>query len=136
MRSTSVAGLFLAAVCWAVTVGSAAAAERDDEPPTKYQGVGLCQFALKDYTLSPPIEKSINQVVKRLLDQHQATFKFSPRPDFRLHMRIFGKFEDYAAFTTNHGVHVPGLSRAGLTNLAGYYSRQTKELVTWRQQVG
>ncbi|HXJ57332.1 MAG TPA: hypothetical protein VNU68_11780 [Verrucomicrobiae bacterium] len=142
MCSTSAAGLFLAAVCWAVAVGSAAAAPRpaaaegDDQTPTKYQGIGLCQFVLKDYTLSPQIEKSINQVVQRLLDQHRTTFKFYPRPDFRLHMRIFGKFEDYAQFTTNHGVSVPGLSRAGLTNLAGYYSRNTKELVTWRQQLG
>jgi hypothetical protein len=50
-------------------------------------------------------------------------------------MRIFGKFDDYARFTTNQGINVPGLSRAGLTNLAGYYSRRSKELVTWRQQV-
>jgi hypothetical protein len=120
--------------CLFANLGSAASGT-DAETPTKYQGAGLCQFALQDYTLAPQIEKSINQVVQRLLEQHKRTFKFNGRPDFRLHMRIFGKFDDYAQFTTNQGVQVPGLSRAGLTNLAGYYSRRTKELVTWRQQV-
>ena len=109
--------------------------DQDELAPTKYEGAGLCQFALKDYTLAPQVEKSINQVVQRLLEQHRTTFKFIPHPEFRLRMRIFGKFDDYAQFTTNQGVSVPGLSRAGLTNLAGYYSRRTKELVTWRQQV-
>jgi hypothetical protein len=100
-----------------------------------YQGDGLCQVALEGYVLTPPVEKSINRVVQRLLDQHAAMFKFEPRPDFHLRMRIFGRFEDYARFTTNAGVTLPGLSRVGLTNLAGYYSRATKELVTWRQQI-
>jgi len=111
------------------------AATDAQEEPTHYRGVGLCQFALEDYVLSSATEQSINQVVRRLLDQHRVMFKFEARPDFRLHLRIFGRFEDYARFTTNHGVNVPGLSTAGLTNLAGYYSRATRELVTWRQHI-
>jgi hypothetical protein len=103
--------------------------------PTNYQGTGLCQFVLEGYVLTPPVEKSINQVVQRLLDQHQTAFDFKANADFRLHVRIFGRFPDFARFTTNHGVSVPGMYRQGLTNLQGYYSHSTKELVTWRQFV-
>lgn len=114
---------------------SIARAEEEPAKRTNYQGAGLCQFALEGYVLAPQVEKSINQVVQRLLDQHKAMFKFEARSEFHLRMRIFGRFEDYARFATNTGLNLPGLSQAGLTNLAGYYSRNTKELVTWRQQV-
>lgn len=113
-----------------------AATPAGNEPKPAYRGAGLCQFALENYVLPPQVEGSINQVVQRLLSQHRAIFNFQARPDFRLHMRIFGRFEDYARFTVDHQVKVPGLRRSGLTNLAGYYSGRTKELVTWRQQIG
>jgi len=101
-----------------------------------YRGSGLCQFVLKDYELPPRTEASINQVVQRLLQQHRTIFGFQTRPDFRLHMRIFGRFDDYERYTVAHRVRVPGIRNSGgLTNLAGYYSGYTKELVTWRQNV-
>jgi hypothetical protein len=101
-----------------------------------YQGTGICQFTLEDYVLPPRVEQSINRVVQRLVSQHEAAFGFKARPDFRLHMRIFGRFEDYARFIADHKVRVPGINAGNLTNLAGFYSEQTKELVTWRQHIG
>lgn len=97
---------------------------------------GLCRFVLHDYDLKPATQQSIDQVVRRLLSQHQATFRLDPRTDFRFNMRIFGRFEDYQRFTTNAGVRVPGMQRMALTNLLGYYSGRMKQLITWRQQVG
>ena len=97
---------------------------------------GLCRFVLQDYDLKPAVQQSIDQVVRRLISQHQATFRLEPRADFRFNMRIFGRFEDYQRFTTNGEFRIPGLRPMNLTNLLGYYSPESKELVTWRQQVG
>jgi hypothetical protein len=92
---------------------------------TEFKGDGRCQFALHGYTLPTQSELIINQAVQKLIDQHQATFGFNLQPDFRVRMRVYGRFEDFT--------NAPALRQT--TNLQGVYVSATREIVTWRQEL-
>jgi hypothetical protein len=109
-----------------------------DPSENDFKGAGLCRFALHGFVLAPQTEKAINDSVQKLLDQHRAVFHFQPRPDFRLRMRVFGRFEDYTNATfrlywTNAADQRALQGRP--FNVAGFYTSATKEIVTWRQQM-
>lgn len=100
------------------------------------QGTGLCQFLLHHYTLPPQTEARINQTVGEALKQHRAAFGFDSNPNFRLRIRLFGSFAEYQQFVRAN-LSAPDLAHGTLniTNLAGFYSTATRELVTWSQRV-
>jgi len=103
-----------------------------------FKGSGRCQFAAHGFTLSSLTEKAINESVQKLLDRHRAVFGFPPRPDFRLRMRVFERYEEYtnatfALYWTNAADRLALQSRP--FNVAGFYTSATKEIVTWRQQM-
>lgn len=100
----------------------------------EFAGEGLCRFRLHDYVLPPRIEAAINREVGKILTQHEGTFGFKAAPDFHVRVRIFGQFADYERFTrTNQDVQMIASPGQSLTNLSGYYSHRTREVVTWRQ---
>ncbi len=102
---------------------------------TVFKGNGICQFAVYKYLLTPQTETSINQVVVKLLKQHSEVFGFQPDPLFRVRIRIFGQFEDYQQFAvSNKLISVSNGLQLNITNLAGFYSPATREVVTWRQR--
>ena len=92
---------------------------------SEFKGDGICQFALHGYTLTPQSEAVINQTVQRLVDMHQATFRFRRNPGFRLRMRVYGRYQD---FTNTPVLH-------GLTNVLGVYVSTSKEIVTYQSQL-
>jgi hypothetical protein len=97
-----------------------------------WQGDGLCRFILNRYPLTAENEGKINFIIGDLLQRHETAFGFTPDPDFHIHIRIFGRFQDYQQFAiTNHSGFENEV--ASLTNLAGYYSGRNQEVVTWRQ---
>jgi hypothetical protein len=100
-----------------------------------YQGNGLCHFILHDYYLPVENEYKIDFIVTDLLKRHEEIFNFTPNPDLRVRIRIFGKFEDYAEFASTNlnesgGEHLS----QNISNLAGYFSMRDNEVVTWRQR--
>ncbi len=101
-----------------------------DQP--RDQGESLCRFILHHYTVSPQTEAEVNLVVAKAIRQHEELFGFQLPRDFHVTIRIFGRYDDYERFAeTNH--HSVGMASARVsTNLAGYYSRATKEVVTWK----
>jgi hypothetical protein len=121
LRSSRVGLLAVLALC----SGEGLAAGAGDGRASGFQGDGVCQFALHGYTLSPQSEASINQAVQKLIEQHRLAFGFALRPDFRLRMRVYGRFEDF----TNS----PAMRR--MTSLQGVYLMATREIVTWRQEM-
>jgi len=103
-----------------------------------FKGISRCQFAAHGFVLSPQAELAISDSVQKLLDRHQAVFGFRTRPDFRLRMRIFGRFEDYRDATLNYYWTNAAERKAfqgRLSSVAGYYTSLTREIVTWQQQV-
>ncbi len=103
-----------------------------------FKGVGLCRFAAHGFAMTAQTETAINESVRKLLERHQAVFKFNRRPDFRLRMRVFGGYDDY----TNATFRYYWTNAADLRALegrpfkvAGFYTSATKEIVTWRQQM-
>mgnify|MGYP001544913258 CR=1 FL=1 len=98
-----------------------------------WQGDGLCQFVVNRYPLTQENADKLNLIIGDLLQRHEAAFGFTPDPGFHIHIRIFGRFQDYQQYAiTNHsGFENEG---AALTNLAGYYSGRDQEVVTWRQR--
>jgi hypothetical protein len=92
---------------------------------SEFKGTGICRFALHGFELGPQSEASINQAVQKLLERHQATFEFTPRPDFHVRMRVYARFEDFT--------NVPAMRHR--SRLAGLYVEATREIVTWRQAV-
>jgi hypothetical protein len=103
-----------------------------------FKGVGLCRFAAHGFAMTAQTETAINESVRKLLERHQAVFKFNRRPDFRLRMRVFGSYDDY----TNATFRFYWTNAADLRALegrpfkvAGFYTSATKEIVTWRQQM-
>ena len=128
--------LFLAVVLTCSIPSSSAAELRLDE--NDFKGSGRCQFAVHGFTLAPQTEKAINDSIQKLLDRHRAVFRFSPKLDFRLRMRVFGRYEDYtnATFTLYWTNRADRLALQGRPfNVAGFYTSATREIVTWRQQM-
>ena len=103
-----------------------------------FKGGGRCQFAAHGFTLSPQTARAIEDSVQKLLERHQAVFGFRLRPDFRLRMRVFGRFSDYTNATLSYYWTNAAERRAfagDLINVAGYYTPATREIVTWQQQL-
>jgi len=103
-----------------------------------FKGSGRCRFAAHGFALSPQTERAIGDSVQKLLERHQAVFGFRTRPDFRVSIRVFGRFEDYTNATLNFYWTNATERRAfagHLINVAGYYSPATREVVTWRQHL-
>lgn len=109
-------------------------------PPSDadFKGIGLCRFAAHGFAMTAQTEAAINESVRKLLERHQAVFKFNRRPDFHLRMRVFGSHEDY----TNATFRYYWTNAADLRALegrpfkvAGFYTSATREIVTWRQQM-
>lgn len=122
---TAVVGL-----CLVVAAGPAGAA---DVPPG-FQGEGRCLFLLDKYVLPPQTQAAVNQVVSQAVAQHEKLFGFTASPEFRVRIRIFGRYEDYEKFTlANRDGRNIARNFPSLTNLSGYYSHATQEVVTWRQ---
>jgi len=101
---------------------------------TEFNGAGICQFKLVNYTLPRSTENAINTAVGKSLSQHRKVFGFKVRPGFKVRMRIFGRYDDYEQFTLADKQSRYIAQHAGsITNLSGYYSHRTREVVTWRQ---
>lgn len=100
--------------------------------PPVAQGRGLCQFILHDYPLPKANEDKINFIIADLLKRHEEVFGFTADPNFRIRIRIFGRFEDYRRFALIN--LTSGDDAASISNLAGYYSGRDQEVVTWRQR--
>lgn len=125
----------LTAVLFAlVRICSAAPSPSENE----FKGAGICQFATHGFAMAPLTEKTINDSVQKLLERHRAVFRFQQRPDFRLRMRMYGRFEEYtnAVFSLYWTNAVDRQALQGRPfNVAGFYTSKTKEIVTWRQQI-
>jgi len=103
-----------------------------------FKGSGRCQFAVHGFALSPLTEKAIGDSVQKLLDRHRAVFGFQTRPDFRLRIRVFGRFADYTNATLTcywTNAEMQRVMAGQLSQVAGYYSSATREIVTWRQHL-
>jgi hypothetical protein len=118
--------LYGISVAWLLALGGVSAA------PPVIQGQGLCRFILHDYPLSKANEDKINFIIADLLKRHEEAFGFTNDPDFRIRIRIFGRFEDYRKFALTNQANIETAS--SISNLAGYYSGRDQEVVTWRQR--
>jgi len=127
--------LFLAAILAGQPGNSLAALNLAE---TDFKGGGRCQFAVHGFALSAQTEKAINDSVQQLLDRHRAVFGFRPRLDFRLRMRVFGRYADYTNATFSlywtNAADRRALQGRPFT-VAGFYTSATKEIVTWQQQM-
>ena len=96
---------------------------------------GLCKFILHDYQLSKSSEASVNMVVKDLLKKLQNSFEFTTTTNPTICIRVFGAFEDFRDFAQKSRGPRDG-EHAGvvMSNLAGYYSLNTREVVMWQQK--
>ncbi len=103
-----------------------------------FKGSGRCQFAVHGFALSAQTEKAINDSVQQLLDRHRAVLGFRPRLDFRLRMRVFGRYADYTNATLSlywtNAADLRALQGRPFT-VAGFYTSATKEIVTWQQNM-
>ena len=103
-----------------------------------FKGSGRCQFAAHGFTLTAQTENAVNDSVQQLLDRHRAAFGFRPRLDFRLRMRVFGRYADYTNATFSlywtNAADQRALQGRPFT-VAGFYTSATKEIVTWQQQM-
>lgn len=97
-----------------------------------FQGSGLCQFILQSYPLPKANEDKINFIIADLLKRHEEAFGFVTETNFRVHIRIFGRFEDYRQFALTNQTSFE--DAGSISNLAGYYSGRDEEVVTWRQR--
>jgi hypothetical protein len=113
-------------VAWLLALGGISAA------PPVIQGQGLCRFVLHDYPLPKANEDKINFIIADLLKRHEEAFGFTNDPDFRVRIRIFGRFEDYRKFALTNSANIE--TATSISNLAGYYSGRDQEVVTWRQR--
>lgn len=124
-------------VAWSLLLVAVAAA---DLPLTEqdFKGTGRCQLAFHGFLPSPHTERAINASVQKLIDNHQAVFGFQVRPDFRLRIRIFGKFQDYTNAALAH-YFTNSIERRTYANqlahVAGFYTSRTREIITWQQEV-
>jgi len=103
-----------------------------------FKGIGRCWFAVHGFALSPQTERAVNDSVQQLIDRHRAVFGFQPRFDFRLRIRVFGRYEDYTNATFSlywtNAADRRALQGRPFT-VAGFYTSATKEIVTWQQHV-
>ncbi len=99
------------------------------------RGDGICQFILQDFELSRTSEASANMAVANLLTQLQGALDFSTRTYLHIRVRVFGRFEEFRDYSTAHrGPRDGEYAGVAVSNLAGYYSPRTREVVTWAQK--
>jgi hypothetical protein len=99
------------------------------------RGNGICQFILQDFELSRTSEASANMAVSNLLKQLQGALDFTTRTNLHIRVRVFGRFEEFRDYSTAHrGPRDGEYAGVALSNLAGYYSPRTREVVTWAQK--
>ena len=124
-------------LAWAVVWSARSAAvlplsEKD------FKGTGRCLLASHGFVPSPNSERAINDSVQKLIERHQDAFGFKARPDFRLRIRIFGKFQDYTNVALNL-YFTNAIERRAyadqMIHVAGFYSPPTREIITWQQEV-
>ena len=91
--------------------------------------LGLAEFAVHDYTLTPAMVYTVNYGLAGLIKAHQQVFKRQVGRNFRVRFRIFGKFEAYAKYTKEKydGKKVT-------KNLLGFFSPRTREIISWKQE--
>ncbi len=103
--------------------------------PVSFTGAGRCRFWVDNYDLTAKTEDAINRVVEEALHKHESVFGFKARPDFHVRVRIFGRFADFESFTrTNRFARQIVQSSLNLSNLGGYYSHGSRQIVTWPQR--
>lgn len=136
----------LALLVWLTICATGQTADAPDQEPRPsgeptaslaqpFRGAGLCQFWTEDYTLTPKTEGAVNRVVEEALRKHETVFGFKARPDFRVRIRIFGRFADFERYTrTNQFAQLLVQSSQNLSNLGGYYSHGLRHIVTWPQR--
>ncbi len=93
-----------------------------------FVGRGYGRFAAYNYELKPEMENLVNYGLDRLIKEHTRVFGRGVRQGFTVRYRIFGQFDDYAAYS------LARYKKEVTKNLLGYYSPRTREIVTWRQQ--
>lgn len=117
-----------------VWAGFAASPKPDTNAPVE-RVEGICRFILHRYPLAKADGQKINLIVHDLLKRQSEAFGIQPPADLRIHIRMFGRFEDFGQFTrTNHLMSGDEHGAGSISNLAGYYSPRTDEVVTWRQK--
>lgn len=99
------------------------------------RGNGICQFILQDFELPRASEASANLVVSNLLKQLQSALDFTARTNLHIRIRVFGQFEDFRDYSSTHrGPRDGEYAGVALSNVAGYYTPRTREVVTWAQR--
>ncbi len=93
-----------------------------------FRGRGYGRFAAYSYDLKPEMENLVNYGLDRLIKEHARVFGRNVRQGFTVRYRIFGQFEEYAAYSQTR------YKKEVTKNVLGYYSPRTREIVTWRQQ--
>lgn len=89
---------------------------------------GIAEFAVHDYKLDSAMIHAVNYGLANLVKAHKQVFGKMVGRKFRVRIRIFGKYEDYAKYSKEKYRKIVN------KNLLGYFSNSTREIVTWRQQ--
>jgi hypothetical protein len=89
---------------------------------------GIAEFAVHDYELTSAMIHAVNYGLANLVRAHKQVFGQKVGRKFRVRIRIFGKYEDYAKYSKVK------YRKMVNKNLLGFFSNDTREIVTWRQQ--
>jgi hypothetical protein len=89
---------------------------------------GMAEFAVHDYKLTSAMIHAVNYGLANLVRAHTQVFGKKIGRNFRVRIRIFGKYDDYAKYS------MVKYRKKVNKNLLGYFSNSTREIVTWRQQ--
>lgn len=99
---------------------------KQPNPPGLFHGV--VEFAAHDFKLTPAMIHATNFGLSNMVKAHMQVFGDRVSSSFRVRIRIFGRFEDYAAYSKARYRKIVDKS------LLGFFSSGTKEIVTWRQE--
>lgn len=89
---------------------------------------GVVEFAAHDFVLTSAMIHAVNYGLNNMVRAHTQVFGKRVGPRFRVRIRIFGKYEDYAQYSKVKYRKIVNKS------LLGFFSAGKKEIVTWRQQ--
>ena len=89
---------------------------------------GIAEFAVHDYELDSAMIHAVNYGLANLVQAHTQVFGKKIGRNFRVRIRIFGKYEDYAKYSKKK------YRKDVNKNLLGFFSNSTREIVTWKQQ--
>jgi hypothetical protein len=123
----------LALMLGLILFGASYSALGADNDTPGFGGEGLCRFAAVQYWLPKTNQDSINLIVGDLLRRHEAAFHFTASTNVHVRIRIFGTFESYRDFAVSNHV-ILEQDKLSISNLAGFYSPEKNEVVTWRQR--